>query len=65
MSNDDDPGGLEELAKHRHEFALCRAIQKLSPVGGPLLCGSRRVDAGRPAAVIDEGFIERPRQDDV
>ena len=35
MSNDDDLGGLEDLAKGRDELAFCRAIQELSPVGGP------------------------------
>jgi hypothetical protein len=35
MRNDDDLGGLEDLAKGRDHFALCRAIHELSPVGGP------------------------------
>jgi hypothetical protein len=36
VSDDDDLGGLEDLAKGANELALCRAIHQLSPVGGPL-----------------------------
>jgi hypothetical protein len=35
MSHDNDIGGLEDLAKGRYLLAFSRAIQKLSPVGGP------------------------------
>jgi hypothetical protein len=35
MSNNDDLGGLEDLAKFRDLLAFCRAIHQLSPVGGP------------------------------
>jgi hypothetical protein len=60
MSNDDDLGAFEHLAKGRHELAFCRAIQNLSPLGGPL-CGpparcqpSRRslLTEGRPGRTI-------------
>ena len=34
MSDDDDLGGLEDLAKGGDGLAFSRAIQKLSPVGG-------------------------------
>ena len=34
MGDNDDRGGFEDLAKGADEFAFCRAIQVLSPVGG-------------------------------
>ena len=37
MRNDDYLGGFENLAKGCDQLAFCCAIQKLSPVGGPLL----------------------------
>ena len=37
MSDDDDLGGLEDLAKGGDELTFCRAIHQLSPVGGPML----------------------------
>jgi hypothetical protein len=33
MSNDDDLGGLEDLAKGRDLLSFCRAFHQLSPVG--------------------------------
>jgi hypothetical protein len=36
MGDHDDLGGLEDVAKRRNEFAFCRAIHQLSPVGEPL-----------------------------
>ncbi len=35
MSNDDDLGGLEDLAKARDLLSFYRAFHQLSPVGGP------------------------------
>jgi hypothetical protein len=36
MSNDDDLGGLKNLAKARDLLSFCRAFHQLSPVGSPL-----------------------------
>src|SRR5215471_11562629 len=48
MRNDNHLGGFENLAKGCDKLALCCAIQKLSPVGGPL-CGSPGLPTSRPA----------------
>jgi hypothetical protein len=65
MGNDDDLGGLKDFAKRRHELALCRAIQTLSPVGGPFFAEAAGLMPGRPAAAIDEDLVEGSRQDDI
>jgi hypothetical protein len=57
MSDHNDLGGLEDLAKDRDHLAFCRAIQKLSPVGGPP-CerppGCCPPSCAKPIEVIDE-----------
>ena len=58
VSNDDDVGGLEDLAKARDLLSFCRAFHQLSPVGGPLLTEA----AGLMPAVPPTA---RRRQDDV
>jgi hypothetical protein len=35
MSNDDDLGGLKNIAKARDLLSFYRAFHQLSPVGGP------------------------------
>src|ERR1700691_862388 len=52
MSNDDDLGGLKDLAKGRDELALCRAFHQLSPVGGPF-CGTAWLMPAVPLKFID------------
>src|SRR5580700_7911690 len=54
MSNHDDLGGFEHLAKGRHELAFCRAIQNLSPVGGPLCGPPARCQPSRQSLLAEE-----------
>jgi hypothetical protein len=65
MSNDDDLGGLEDLAKSADKLSFCRAIQ-LSSLRLAVRClsGSRRVATRRPALDAPTS-IDEPRQDDV
>ena len=65
VSNDNDLGGLEDLSKGADEFALCRAIHQLSPVGGPTFAEAAGLMQAVPPQFVDESSPTDLRQDDV